>query len=439
MNRTAGTALMTLSLGLSGAGAVSGGPQAPEPQAGFTPQAPPTPPAAPEARPSPEASDVAVPTRDIFDVIRAWRHKPEAAPPRPEDYKKLMIAGAPVISYNPASGAGIGAAGNVAFYRGEPENTRISSLVGSLIGTTKEQLLFNAKIDASTPNNTWGFHSDNRLYWTGQDTYGLGTGTTPDDAVNARYDFFRFYETLYRQVHKNLYAGVGFLYDLHSDVRPSEDDTAVWPDSPYVTYSTQNGFDLGSQTSAGFTVHALFDSRDGSINPSRGVYANVDYRMFFEGFLGGSSTWQQFDFDLRTYLRLSKDARHRLAFWTFANIDVGGAAPYFDLPATGMDTYGRSGRGYAQGRFRGERLFYGEAEYRWTFTRNGLLGVVAFLNTETLSDKQTGEKLFDSFATGAGVGLRLMINKRSKTNLGLDIGFGKDGSSGVYLAVQEAF
>jgi len=444
MRRTACRVLMTLALVCPGVVAAAGGPQAaPEPPAvparQSTPAPPPTPapPAAPE--PAAEASVLAVPTRDIFDVIRAWRHKPEPAPPGPEDYKRLMIAGAPVISYNPASGAGLGAAGNVAFYRGHPDHTRISSLVGSLIGTTKEQLLFNAKIDASSLKNTWGLHSDNRLYWTNQDTYGLGTGTKEDEALNARYDFFRFYETLYRQVHRNLYVGVGFLYDLHSDVRPSEDDEAAWPRSPFVTYSTQNGFDLDSQTSAGFTVQALVDSRDGSINPSRGWYANVDHRMSFEGFLGGSSTWQQVNCDLRTYLRLSKDAWHRLAFWTFANLDVGSIAPYFDLPATGTDTYGRSGRGYAQGRFRGQRLAYGEVEYRWTFTRSGLLGAVAFLNTQTLSDEQTGERLFDSFATGAGVGLRPMINKRSKTNLGLDIGWGKDGSTGVYLAVQEAF
>jgi hypothetical protein len=32
-----------------------------------------------------------------------------------------------------------------------------------------------------------------------------------------------------------------------------------------------------------------------------------------------------------------------------------------------------------------------------------------------------------------------MLNKRSRTNLCFDIGFGKDGSRGVYLAVQEAF
>jgi len=82
---------------------------------------------------------------------------------------------------------------------------------------------------------------------------------------------------------------------------------------------------------------------------------------------------------------------------------------------------------------------YGEVEYRWTVTRNGLFGVVAFLNTETLSNEQTGEKLFDSFATGAGFGFRLMLNKRSQTNLCLDIGRGKQGSSAVYFAVQEAF
>ena len=121
------------------------------------------------------------------------------------------------------------------------------------------------------------------------------------------------------------------------------------------------------------------------------------------------------------------------------DVVTGGVPPYLDLPATGMDLYARSGRGYPQGRFRGESLLYGEAEYRWTLTRNGLLGMVAFLNTQTLRSKQTGEKLFDSFAPGAGVGARVMLNKRSKTNLCFDVGRGKNGSKGVYFAVQEAF
>jgi hypothetical protein len=104
-----------------------------------------------------------------------------------------------------------------------------------------------------------------------------------------------------------------------------------------------------------------------------------------------------------------------------------------------MDTYGRSARGYKEGQFRGERLAYGEVEYRGALTRNGLLGMVAFLNTTTVSNLESGEQLFDSFASAGGAGLRLLINKRSKTNLAFDVGFGQQGSKGVYLAIQEAF
>lgn len=58
--------------------------------------------------------------------------------------------------------------------------------------------------------------------------------------------------------------------------------------------------------------------------------------MFFEDFLGGTSDWQQVSYDLRTYVRLSREGRHRLAFWTFGDLVTGGVAPYLDLPATGL-------------------------------------------------------------------------------------------------------
>ncbi len=71
--------------------------------------------------------------------------------------------------------------------------------------------------------------------------------------------------------------------------------------------------------------------------------------------------------------------------------------------------------------------------------RNGLLGMVVFLNATTISNQAEDEALFDHFAPGGGAGLRLLLNKRSKTNLAFDIGFGEKGNHGVYLAVQEAF
>ena len=82
---------------------------------------------------------------------------------------------------------------------------------------------------------------------------------------------------------------------------------------------------------------------------------------------------------------------------------------------------------------------YGELEYRAALTRNGLLGMVAFVNTVTLSNTQADEKLFDSFAPAGGIGLRVLFNKRSRTNLCIDYGWGRQGSKGLYLGLQEAF
>jgi hypothetical protein len=82
---------------------------------------------------------------------------------------------------------------------------------------------------------------------------------------------------------------------------------------------------------------------------------------------------------------------------------------------------------------------YGEVEYRATLTRNGLLGAVAFLNTTTVSDEQTGEKLFDGFAAGGGIGFRLSFSKRSRTNMCFDYAWGRHGARGLYIGLQEAF
>lgn len=421
---------LRLALVASAFAVTTAGAAAADPQATSEPQTTPEPFRVP-------ASTIAVPTRDIFDILRELRHKPPKA--EPKDYKQLMVAAAPVVSYNPASGFGIGVAGNVAFYKGVPETTSISSVVASLIVTSKKQLLFNGKFDMASADNDWVFQGDNRIYVTSQDTFGLGTSTVPEDALNTKYDFFRFYEGGYRRVYRRLYLGAALLYNLHSSMKPDEEFEAAFPDSPYVTYSQARGFDPESQSSAGTSVSVRVDTRDGSINPSRGLFAAVEYQTFFAGFLGGTSSWQQLNVETRTYFRLSPDARHRLALWAFGNLVTGGEAPYLDLPATAMDTYGRAGRGYIQGRYRGERMAYGELEYRWTVKQNGLLGIVAFLNTESLSNEDSGEKLFDSFASAGGFGLRLMMNKQSQTNLAFDVGIGNDGKARIYFGVQEAF
>jgi len=202
-------------------------------------------------------------------------------------------------------------------------------------------------------------------------------------------------------------------------------------------YNHRHGFQDQRQISSGTSAGLLFDTRDNGINPQRGWLASAAVRTFFDGFLRGDSTWQQLTLDLRTYRKLTRDGRHKLAVWMLSDNIVGGSAPYLDLPATGSD--GRSARGYSDGRYRGEHLAYGEMEYRGTLSRNGLLGMVAFLNTTSVDNVDAGKKLFEDFAPAAGLGLRVLLNKHSRTNLTADYGWGKNGSRGLYLGIQEAF
>jgi hypothetical protein len=142
---------------------------------------------------------------------------------------------------------------------------------------------------------------------------------------------------------------------------------------------------------------------------------------------------------VRTFKSFGRDGRQKVAVWFLGDIVTGGAPPYLDLPAIGEDTYGRSARGYITGRYRGPHLLYGEVEYRITLTANGLLGAVAFANTTTIDGDSPDQKLFHRLAPASGGGLRVLLSKRSKTNLCLDWGRGLQGSQGLYLAVQETF
>jgi outer membrane protein assembly factor BamA len=303
-------------------------------------------------------------------------------------------------------------AGNIAFYRGDPATTRISSSVASITVTTKKQAGISARTTMVGGDDRWRLETDYRFQWTSQDTFGLGIETARAVGEVARFDFYRLYQSAYVQVTPALYVGGGLHLDNHTNVGPEDEAEASWPDSAYVQYSLAHGLPTDSQISAGPSVEVIWDTRDSFINSDRGWLARLNYRVLFDAFLGGDSHWDKVNLDVRTYRRLSKTGRHKLAVWAYAD--------------------------HAKGHFRGERLAFLELEYRAPLMRNGLLGWVAFLNATTMSNRDGGERLFDHAAPGGGAGLRLLLNKRSKTNLAFDVGFGERGNRGICLAVQEA-
>jgi outer membrane protein assembly factor BamA len=178
----------------------------------------------------------------------------------------------------------------------------------------------------------------------------------------------------------------------------------------------------------------LIDTRDNALNASRGLYARASY-FAFPKWMGSDSTWHAWQFEGRAYAPLPSPRRQVLAFWGLASLTASGDPPYFNLPAVGWDTYGRTARGYPAGRFRGRDWVYGEAEYRLDLLQNGLLGAVGFINASTLSDEAG---TYQSWAPGGGAGVRIKLNKRHGTNIAMDFGFGR-GSNGIWFGLNEAF
>lgn len=372
---------------------------------------------------------------DVMDLLRRIRGKPDP----PENPGSAMFVISPVIGARPTAGAFLGVAGNVAFRMGPPETTRISSAVGSFTVSTSRQVSLTAKTTTFGSEERWRLETDYRLQWTSQEMFGLGMPPPLDSAQLTRFDYLRAYQAVYRRVVPFLHVGGGLYFDRHANVRPDSDDDPRWQDSPYVEYSTTHGFPLDTQTSAGPGGEIVWDSRDNFINPDKGVLARGGYKLLINDFLGGDSNWGRVNLDFRAYRAVRRSPAHKLAMWLYADVVAHGTAPYFHLPSTGNDTYTRSGRGYAEGHFRGEKLAFAELEYRARLTANGLLGIVVFANATSVADTSAGQALFDRVAPGGGAGLRLLMNKRSKTNIAFDVGFGERGNRGIYLAIQEAF
>jgi surface antigen Omp85-like protein len=378
------------------------------------------------------------PTTDIGDIWRDIRHGDAAAAEEgPDNDRRRFLAVAPTIGSKPTTGFTGGLNGNMAFFRGDPQTTRISSLTGGFRVSQKKQVLSGFRLSMFTADDRWYLQSENRLQWTSLNTYGLGAAPLPTGEENVKFNAVKFYETAYRSVAPGLFVGAGFNVSAHSNIRPGDGLLPEWDQSAYVAYNEHHGFSPNGQTSSGTMVGLLYDTRDNGINPHRGWLVSSIYRTFYKGFLGGDSSWQELSIDVRTYRKITPDGRHRLAVWGMSDLVTRGTAPYLDLPATGSD--GRSARGYGEGRYRGNHLAYGEVEYRGTVTSNGLLGVVVFANTTTINNSAGGQKLFATWAPAAGTGLRVLLNKRSRTNLAADYAWGKAGARGFYLGIQEAF
>lgn len=361
---------------------------------------------------------------DVFQYIFTKNYKPAK---NDTIGRKPIITFVPAIGYSLQTEAAATFTGNIVF-RDSPD-TKISAITTSMGFTQRRQFTLPVVSNIWTTNNSFLFVGDSRFYIYPQSTYGLGSNSDIEDKQHMRYNLLRISEVAYKRVSGNFFVGAGYRMDDHWNI--SSEPTRDGDISDYQVYGATT-----RSLSSGFSLNALFDSRDISVNPSKGFYGAIQYYSA-QTWLGSNSNWQSIVIDLRKYYKFPASSDNVIAFWSYDWLVLSGKPPYLDLPSTSWDPYSTTGRGYIQSRFRGAQMVYAEAEYRFKILSNGLLGGVVFLNGESFS-AAPGTKL-QSIQPGFGPGLRLKLSKASKTNLDIDYGFGNQGSNGLFLTVGEVF
>ncbi len=344
---------------------------------------------------------------------------------------RVHFSAFPAVGYTLQTGfAGVISA-NAAFFTTTHNHAteNISTVVASIAITAKNQIILPIASSIWTRDNKYNILTDWRYLKYPSETFGLGGDTKQDDAYNVDYSYIKLHQAVLRKIARDLYAGIGYDFDYFWNIQ--ELDPPPDHESDFEQYGVSS-----SEKASGISLTVKYDSRRNPINPQKGIFANIVFQPKFT-FMGSDADWQSLLLEFRTYIKFPANSRNILAFWSYNWLTVGGTPPYLLLPSTAWDEFSNTGRGYIQGRFRSLNMIDQEAEYRFVVSRNGLFGGVVFANAETFSDILTGK--YTVISPGAGLGIRIMLNKFSRTNIALDYAWGTQGSQGFFVNLGEVF
>jgi len=356
-------------------------------------------------------------SQDIIENV--YKEVPNTV--KKDSTKRTSFSAYPYVFYSPESKFAGGAGGIYIFYAGQEEDLKPSKIgFGGYYSTNKQYKLSVSPVL---------YLFDNNLYIEAPTSFGFfvnkfwGIGDDVPDYEDASYSIQTFTSTVKVQIPPLLLFSAdrtGLIFDF------DQTDIVDKLGNEKLEDETLPGYDGG--TVMGIGTDLVWDSRDNLFFPNSGVY------QYFKTVIypGGISDFNfaLFELDVKSFLAISPD--HVFAFNMYVQSAVGDT-PFYKLPALGGQN---RMRGFFNGRYRDN--FYGmlQAEYRQYFYRKW--GFVAFAGAGNVANNIL-EYDFSSMKYSYGLGLRFLFNKQQKINLRMDIGFGSDGSRGIYFGIQEAF
>ncbi len=212
--------------------------------------------------------------------------------------------------------------------------------------------------------------------------------------------------------------GLEYVFEIHDVTEVQEE--GILEDG------TIEGYDRAVVSGLG----AIFnlDSRDNVGSPRSGHFLQMSAR-FSSKLFGATTGHNKFIFDLRTYQKVGKKGVLAIQVYNESTL---GSPPFQDMAWFGG---GERGRGYFRGRFIDTHQYVVQAEYRYRFKPRWI--AAGFGLVGEVSDKVGN--FFSDLKPSLGGGIRFKLVKDQQTWVRLDIAWGKDGSSGFYFGVNEAF
>ncbi len=364
--------------------------------------------------------------------------------PKKDDFFLVI----PVIGSQPATGFSYGFVTQYTF-KGKKVDDKYSSVNLGATYTEKKQMLINVKNSVMLNNNKIFLSGDWRFYIFSQANYGLGTDIIPrasqdmDFDLNTlkepmNYNYLKFHQTASWEVKENYYVGGGVHLDWYTTITDENLDIANGKLTNHYNYSKKYEYNENEYFVNGVSLNLLYDSRDNQINTHHGMFANINYR-FNPALTRSQHASNVLFMEYRYFLPLSKhNQQHVFSIWATGQFVTLGTVPYLNLPSIGWDQRSRSGKGYTQGLFRGQKMVYFETEYRFPISCNQLISGTVFGNLTSASDKDRDIRIFQYIQPAVGVGLRILIDKATRTNLVLNYAWGRH-SKAFYLNAGESF
>ena len=358
----------------------------------------------------------------ILAPTAAAQTSPEApaSAPAPAPAVRTTTAVLPYLGSAPETGLQLGATVLRVRQRADAA-TRPSTAQLFVTHTAKGQTRAFAELDRWSAGNAWRLTA--RVEWQRFPLPYYGVGDDTPEAAEELYTprGMLAHLTAQRRVRGALYAVGGYRVQDLAVVRTA-DDGALRGGAVH-----GSGGGRVAQLQGG----ALWDDRDNLFAPERGTFVQVTASAA-AGALGSEYGFRRAVVDARRYLRVGD---RRVVAVQGVLEGTAGAAPFDQLSLVGGSSYLR---GYARGRYRDRHLASLQAEYRAPLA--GRLGWAVFAGAgrvaPSLGDLAGGDaRVLPSY----GAGVRWMLFPRSRSTIRVDWGRGAAGSSGLYVAFNEAF